>query len=132
MISEKLKLIILLSIPVFIIHGIEEYINRFYDVFPLHSLTWAPQLFQTIPQTAFLAFQVTWWLLLVVAFLLISGRKGTKIVLVIYGIVMIYELTHILHTLVTGKYIAGFYTSLLFPFLNYFYWKELLKNFKRI
>ncbi len=128
MVSKRLNIISLLSIPAFISHGIEEYLNDFAHTYPNLNFTWAENLFKNIPQASFGTFQIMWWLLLIVSLVLISSKKSHRIFYFLLGLIFLYELTHILTTFWALSYTPGFITSLLFIPISYFYWKELLSG----
>ena len=130
MISDRLKFLYTLSIPLFILHGIEEYLTKFYDIYPLLNFKWTENVFSNIPQATFLFFQIMWLLLLLVLFLVLKGNKTILIVMTGIGLVYIYECTHILSAVILRGYTPGFTTGLLFPILGFFYWKELLKTWR--
>src|SRR3990167_134079 len=104
MISNKLKTLFLISIPLFIVHGIEEYSTKFYEVYPLLNFKWMEDVFNSIPQASFLTFQIMWWLLLIVTYLLIKGNKSQLVIMFLVGIVYIYECTHILSAIMLQGY----------------------------
>ena len=131
MISDKLRKLFLISVPLFILHGVEEYLTRFYDVYPLLNFKWTENIFHSIPQATFLTMQIMWWLLLLVAYVLLRRDRGTLYLMTFMGLVYLYEITHILSAIIMQGYTPGFTTALLFPFLAFFYWKELLKNWSR-
>ena len=130
MVSNKLKNLFLLSIPLFIVHGIEEYLTKFYDVYPLLNFKWTENMFYSIPQATFLTVQIMWWLLLLIAYVLLRRDKGTLYLMILVGLIYIYELTHILSAIIIQGYTPGFITAILFPFITFFYWKELIKNWR--
>ncbi len=128
MITNKLKIIFGLSIPLFIAHGIEEFITHFYE-----TDAWDQAIFGSLfgnlstHGATFITFQVMLWLLLIISFLLLMGQKWQFNVLAIAGLVYIYELHHIYKAIVTGGYYPGLYTALLFPVAAVFFWKEWLR-----
>lgn len=127
---KRINLIFLLSIPVFIIHGIEEYLNNFSHVYPILNFNWSEILFTSSQQASFGTFQIMLWILLVVSFLLITFKKTHMFFLFVLGFVYIYEVTHIVSALFAQSYTPGFVTSLLFIPITYFYWKEVLNGRK--
>ena len=128
MVSDKLRNLFFTSIPLFIVHGTEEYLTHFYDVYPLLNFKWTENVFQSIPQATFFTFQAMWWLLLLVVYVLLRRDKGTIYLMTFVGLIYIYEITHILSAIIAQGYTPGLTTGLLFPFMAFFYWKELLKN----
>lgn len=128
MVSGKLRNLFFISTPLFIVHGTEEYVTHFYDVYPLLNFKWTENVFQSIPQATFFTFQAMWWLLLLVVYVLLRRDKGTIYLMTFVGLIYIYEITHILSAIIVQGYTPGLTTGLLFPFMAFFYWKELLKN----
>lgn len=130
MISKRLQYLFLISVPLFIAHGIEEYITRFYDIYPILNFKWTENIFSSIPQATFFTVQTMWWVLLLVAYILLRHDKGTLYLMTLVGLIYLYEIHHILTAITSQGYIPGFTTALLFPFIAFFYWKELIKNMK--
>ncbi|KKU50496.1 MAG: hypothetical protein UX71_C0001G0151 [Parcubacteria group bacterium GW2011_GWA1_47_10] len=130
MISHKLKNIFIFSIPVFIAHGLEEYFTGLYNN------DWSIQFISgflesmSTPQAIFLVFQIMLWLALVVFALLIISEKWRLRLMVIPGLVYIFELYHILKSVSVAGYYPGLITSLLFPVIAVFFWVELIRNYK--
>ncbi len=130
MITSRLKTIFALSIPLFIAHGIEEILTGFYAVD-----AWDAYLFQPFAQlplhgVMFVTFQLMLWLLLVVFLVLLLGEKWRFRLLAVIGVVYIFELHHPIKALLAGGYYPGLITSLLFPILAFFFWKEWIKNYQ--
>jgi len=130
MITNKIKIIFGLSIPLFILHGIEEFTTHFYDI-DIHSGAVFGYLSGLSNHGAtFVTFQVMLWLLLVISFLLLLGEKWRLNVLALAGLVYVYELHHIYKAVMVGEYYPGLYTALLFPVIAIFFWKEWFKTKK--
>ena len=132
MISSRLKLIFGLSIPLFVAHGFEEYFTRIYDVdsqvqFALGFLKPFGSL-----QTRFMIYQIALWALLIVAYILVMKGIWQRPLLIFLGLLFVYDLQHIYDAFVTGGYYPGLATSLAFPFLAYFFWREWLKVYQKI
>ena len=130
MISNKLQNIFLLSIPLFIAHGLEEYFTGFYKVDSIFFFIF--QSFETMSvfQATFLLFQIMLWALLIIAYLMLS-RKFVIGLLTILGIFFVLELHHLTDALIRLEYYPGMITGILFPIIGFFYWKELIKNWKQ-
>ncbi len=131
MITKRLKIIFALSIPLFVLHGIEEFTTHFYDI-DIHS----QKIFGVLSGLSnhgatFVTFQVMLLLLLLISFLLILGEKWRFNTLAIIGAIYIYELHHIYKAIMVGGYYPGLYTALLFPVLAFFFWKEWLRAKKQ-
>lgn len=128
MISKKLKTLFLISIFLFIFHGLEEYFTKFYDVYPLLNFQWTNRLFESIPQATFLTFQVMWWFTLLVSYVLLRRDRGTLVFMTFLGLIYIYEATHILSAIVTQSYTPGLFSAPFLPLIGFFYWKERVKH----
>ena len=130
MISKKLQHLFLLSIILWIAHGIEELATGFSNVDPQVKVMFGfAEKFTTL-RVAFLVFQIVVWLILVGGYLLIHRRKVNLWLMVIPGFIMIYELYHLYKVVEVSGYYPGLITALFFPVLAFFFWRELLKNFK--
>lgn len=126
-ITKKLKIIFGLSIPVFIMHGIEEFITHFYD-----SDSHSQAIFGVFSSLSnhgatFVVFQIMLWLLLIIGFLLILGGRWQFYTFSIIGVVYLYELHHIIKAVMVQGYYPGLYTSLAFPIIAILFWKEWLR-----
>ncbi len=131
MISYRLRLLVFLSSILIVLHGIEEYLTNFHHIDPIFLFVFAPLLKGNANQAAFVTFQIMAWMLLFSSFVLLQGRKWILRMLCILGIVMIFELHHFVEAMMTQSYYSGLLTASLFPVLAFFYWKELLKEFRR-
>ena len=136
MVSTRLKKIFALSIPLFIAHGVEEFVTHFYD-----TDAWDQAIFGNLfgnlstHGATFITFQIMLWLLLTISFLLLLGEKWQFRVLAIAGVIYIYELHHIIKAVSVGGYYPGLITALAFPIVAYFFWREwfrILRSNKKI
>ncbi len=130
MISQKLKTIFYISIPVFIAHGLEEFFNDFYNIDWSFKFVFGFLETMSVPQATFLVFQIMLWLAFIVFAFLIASEKWRLRLMVLPGIIYIFELHHIWKTLENLSYYPGVITAIAFPFIAFFFWKELLNNFK--
>ena len=130
MISKKLKTIFYISIPIFITHGLEEIFNGFYNI------DWSTKLVigflneMSVPQATFIVFQIMIWLAFIVFAFLIASEKWRLRLLILPGIIYVFELHHLWKALESWSYYPGAITAIAFPFIAFFFWKELLKNWK--
>lgn len=118
-----------LSIPLFIIHGLEEYFKGFYNIDSQVKFMFGPFLNMNNLQSSFLLFQIMLWFLLIVSFLLLK-RKGMWGLFTLMGLVYIYELYHFVKAIESGGYYPGVVSAIGFPIIDFFYWKELIKQFR--
>jgi hypothetical protein len=127
MITNRLKNIFVLSIPLFIAHGIEEFLTHFYDIDAQDQAIFGLLSSLSNHGATFVVFQIMLWLLLIVSYLLILSEQWRFRLMFIPGIIFIYELHHLYKAMMIGGYYPGLITALLFPVIGYFYWRELLK-----
>ncbi len=130
MITNRLKAIFVLSIPVFIAHGLEEIYMGFFDIdsqvaFVFGKLAGLPEM-----KGIFILFQIMLWFTLIVSAFLIGNEKWRLRLMIIPGLIYIYEFYHFYRAIEIGGYYPGLVTAFLFPVVGYFYWKELLKNIR--
>lgn len=127
-VTPKLQQLFLISIPLFIAHGLEEYLTGFYkiDSDVRFVFGWAQDM--SSMQAVFLTFQIMFWLTLIVSYLLISNIQWAKRLMFVPGIIFIYELHHLYKAVVVSDYYPGLLTALFFPIIGYFYWSELLRT----
>ena len=128
--SNKLKTLFYISIPVFIAHGLEEFFNGFYNVDWSFKFVFGFLNTMTIPQATFLIFQIMLWLAFIVFAFLIASEKWRLRLMVLPGIIYVFELHHIWKASESWSYYPGVITAIAFPIIGFLFWKELLKNFK--
>lgn len=130
MITKKLKTIFIISIPVFIAHGLEEIFNNFYNIDWSTKIVFGFLNEMSVSQATFIVFQIMMWLALIVFAFLIASEKWRLRLLFLPGIIYIVELHHIWAAIRTWDYYPGLVTALPLAILGFFFWKELLKQFK--
>ena len=123
-----LRNIFLLSIPIFILHGMEEYITGFTQVDPIFLWVFRPLLDMSVNQATFLVFQIMLGVLLIVSALLILGEKWQRRMIIIPGLLYIFEFHHLYEAIIRKTYYPGLITALFFPFVAFFFWKAYFKN----
>ena len=128
MITNRLKNIFALSIPLFIAHGIEEILTGFYNIDSQAEFWFGNLNSLPVAQATFILFQIMIWLLLIVGYLLLLGPKWQLRLMFIPGVVLVYELHHLYKAFEVGGYYPGLITALLFPIIAFFFWKELVKS----
>ena len=132
MISQKLKTVFYISIPVFIAHGLEEFFNNFY------SIVWSTKLVfgflneMSVPQATFLVFQIMLWLTLIIFAFLITSEKWRLRLMFLPGMIFIVELHHPWSVITSWGYYPGAITAIPLLILGFLFWKELLSNYKKL
>ena len=92
MISQKLKTLFYISVPVFIAHGLEEIFNGFYNVDWFFKFAFGFLETMSVPQATFIVFQIMIWLAFIVFAFLITGEKWRLWLMLLPGIIYIFEL----------------------------------------
>lgn len=128
MISRRLKLIILLSLGLIYVHGLEEIITGFYleDT----TMKFFGRLFNLNGQDFYWISHMIWWAALPVLVYIVIRKRKMLWMLYPYGAVFFVELHHISKALLTKSYYPGMITAFFYPLMGIIYWKELLKNWK--
>ena len=129
MISKKLKTIFIISIPVFIAHGLEEFFNNFYDIDWSTMLVFGFLNEMSVPQATFLVFQIMLWLALIVFAFLIANDKWRLRLMLLPGIIFLVELNHPWSVITSWGYYPGAITAIPLIILGFLFWKELFKAF---
>jgi hypothetical protein len=128
-ISNKLKTLLMLSIVVVYLHFLEEIISSFY-----HNdwiMKYISSLFQNVNQAQYYASHIVWILMIGPAALLVLGGRWTLRVLTLYGLFFVFELHHLIDAIRTFNYYPGVITNIAFEIIGIFYWKELIRNWRK-
>ena len=132
MITQKLKTIFWISIPIFIAHGLEEFFNNFYNVDWSTKLAFGFLNQMSVPQATFLVFQIMLWLALIVFAFLISSEKWRLRLMFIPAVIFIVELHHPWSVITSWGYYPGAITAIPLLIVGFFYWIELLRSYKTL
>ena len=128
--SKKLKNIFLISIPIFIAHGLEAYFTGFYNVDSFFNFFIKLFGYTNLNQAIFITFEIVVWLLLIISFLLFKDRKFILFIITVWGLILIFELHHLIKALLRWDYYPGTVTAILLLIIGFFFWKELTINLK--
>ena len=131
MISQKLKTIFYISIPVFIAHGLEEILNGFYNVDWSTKIVFGFLNGMSLPQATFVVFQIMLWLALIIFAFLITSEKWRLRLMFLPGIIFLVELHHPGSVITSWSYYPGAITSIPLLIIGFLFWKELLKEFSK-
>lgn len=131
MITSRLRNIFGLSIPLFIAHGIEEIATGFYEMDAWDAYLFQPFAELSLHGVMFVTFQLMFWLMLLVSLALLWGDRWRFYMLAIIGVVYVFELHHFAKAIIAGGYYPGLITSLLFPVIAFFFWKEWLEAYRK-
>lgn len=130
MISKKLNKIFLLSLVLIGLHGLEEIMTGFQyqDSF----MIFGGNLFSTKTEVFYWSSHMMFWLLLIISFLLIQGKKWVLRLMALFGLIFFVEIHHLIKAFLIGSYYPGMITAVFYPILGFFYWRQLLKEWKQI
>ena len=128
MISSQLRFLFLLLTLLWIAHGIEELWTEFYAIDSHVNFVFSFLQEFTPYHAAFVVLQIMFWLTLIISYLLLLGPQWQYRVMMLPGLLAMYELHHIYKAFEVSGYYPGLYSGMIFPFLGYFYWKEYLSS----
>lgn len=131
MVTQKLKTLVQFSIPIFILHGLEEYMSKFYNIDPLSRFVFQSFQNMSVLQATFLLFQIMIAVLLIVSYLLLQGERWILKLTTVFGLFFIFELHHLVKAIIVGGYYPGLITAIVIYILGISYWKELIKNWRK-
>ena len=128
MISHQLKRIFLFSLVLIYAHGLEEIIGGFqyFDSF----MIFGAEYFGTTPETFYWISHLIWWSLLPVLFFLFNKSRLGLPLMSLYGLVFIVELHHPIKGFLAGRYYPGMITALFYPVFGFFYWRQIINDWK--
>lgn len=126
--SKKLRKLFIVSIFIVYLHFFEEIISGFYQNDWI--MKFISSLFQNTNQAQYYSSHIVWVLMIGPAALLALGGKWTLRVLTLYGLFFIFELHHLIDAIRIFNYYPGVITNIAFEIIGFFYWKELIKNWK--
>ena len=129
MISKRLRNLFLVSLLLIYAHGVEEILGGFQysDSFMIFGAA----IFQTTPEDFYWASHIIWWISVPALFLLLNTSKWILPLLTLYGAVFFVEIHHIIKSIIAASYYPGMITAAFYPILGYFYWSELISNFRK-
>lgn len=128
MITRRFKTVTLLSVAAMILHGIEEIHQNFFEHYTLFKTL--SRMFDSKEEALFIAFQITFWGVLLLFYAMTLGEKWRFRVLMIFGFILLYENQHIIEAVFTRKYYPGLITALIILPLSLFFWWEIYLHFK--
>ena len=120
----SIKTLLQISIPLYIVHAIEEYSTGILKLDPLFRWVESSHLPTVI------LYMVEQVLLVLLLFWAISKPKLWLLIFI--GLIFLIEILHIIPALKQMSYYPGLVTAILLLLLAYFYWKELILNFKNL
>lgn len=130
MVTKRLKYIILIALGLIYAHGLEEIITGFY--LSDSTMELLGSYFNLSTQSFYWVSHAVWWIGLAILSFVVLIKGKLLWLLSLFGIVFFIELHHIGKAIFTGNYYPGMLTAILYPLLGIFYWKELIRNWRKI
>lgn len=128
MLTHRLKTIIFLSVVMMIIHGMEEIYQGFYETYTFFANV--SRLFSTKEEALFIGFQFTWWAALILFFVLLVSETWRFRMVLLFGLVLVYENQHLYHAVVERRYYPGLISALLILPLSVAFWWEIYSQYR--
>ncbi|MBA3724813.1 MAG: HXXEE domain-containing protein [Candidatus Levybacteria bacterium] len=129
MISKKLKTITHVALIVIYLHGLEEIITGFYH--NDSTMAFLGNYFNASASQFYWVSHVIWWVSLPILFIAVLKIKKLFWLMVVFGSVFFIEIHHVVKALFSMTYYPGMITAIIYPFIGFFYWRELINNFKK-
>jgi hypothetical protein len=130
MVTRRLQTITLLSVVAMILHGVEEINQHFYHHYTL--FTTLSRMFSSKEEALFVAFQITLWGVFLLFYALTLGEKWRFRVLLIFGVILLYENQHIIGAMVAREYYPGLITALIILPLSLAFWWEIYLHYRTL
>lgn len=124
------KDLFLISLPIFILHGLEEYFTDFFVTDSSWLLVYRP--FQGIFQSGavFIGFQLIVWLLLFISYRLVRKGKLVSLLVIGWSIIFVLELQHLIMSVLNQSYYPGTITAVALVVIGGLFWKNLYQTRK--
>ena len=117
--------LIVISIPLFLIHAVEEYLTGFYN--GDETISFLGTTLGMSPLSIFILLQI--FLFAVILVVLLRKSRIRKIGLIVFGLILLLELSHPVSSLIGGQYTPGLYTSVPIIIIGVFYIFLLFRSF---
>lgn len=130
MVTQRLKTITFLSVTAMILHGVEEIVQNFFDHYTLFKTL--SRTFDSKEEAFFVAFQITLWGILLLFYAVTLSEKWRFRVLMIFGLVLLYENQHIIEAILTRKYYPGLFTAVIILPLSLAFWREIYLHYRKV
>jgi len=71
-----------------------------------------------------------WWILVPVIFLVLRSKSVILPLLVLFGVVFVFEIHHLIKAVLAQSYYPGMVTAVFYPIVGIFFYKELVREWK--
>jgi len=128
MVSKRLSIIFLLSLGLIYAHGFEEILTGFQHTDSF--IVFGASLFNVTPASFYWISHIAWWLSVPILFLVFRGNVLIFPLLALFGLVFLTEVHHLVKFVLAKSYYPGMLTAFFYPSTGFFFYRELLKNWK--
>lgn len=129
MVSQKLKNIFLFTLIPIYLHGIEEIVTGFPHTDSFMKL--GGNYLNISSEQFYWVFHTVWWVSLPMLYMLFHKKQIALFLFSLFGMFFVIELHHIFKAFYLRSYYPGLLTTLIYPFIGIFYWKELVFNWRK-
>ena len=128
MISEKLRKIFYIALVLIYVHVIEELLTGFQHTDSFMII--GGNLIGTIPEGFYWILHTIWLLGVPAIYYFFRKSKNLLPLALLFGLVFFVEFHHLIKGLMRMEYYSGIVTSLAYPVLGFFYWKQIFVDWK--
>ncbi len=125
----NLKNILALTAVAMVFHTIEEYVTKLWDFDPI--FIWLVRQFQINPIVIYFMLQALGLLLIFALWWPRLNKQLYRFLAIVLGLVFLLELSHLYSSIKIGDYYPGLYTGIALIIIGYFYWKELIIQYRK-
>jgi hypothetical protein len=119
------KKLIHISVPLLIIHSLEEFYFSLTSVDPFTSFV--SKYFGLTNDVTYFLGQLVLFIFLAVLLVLILLHKNINYGGFIIGVILIFEFTHVYPAIISGSYYPGFASGFILFVIGVGYWYKLMK-----
>lgn len=120
-VPKQLQNVYVFSIPLFIIHVIEEYVTLYYPT--LFGITYR---MKNLPMEKFITIETVVITGMITAAYLLKKKLIPLPLMILPGLFYLYQYEHISHTIKLHSYYPGTVTGIILFLFGIWYWKELI------
>ena len=124
--SKRIRLLFLLSVLLMFVHKVECYFTSEWQVAPAYLLI--QHLNFSAGKKVFLTFIITLFFSLLWLITATCWKFGLIAFLAFWGLTFFLEIHHSVRSILSDGYYSGFYSSIIYILLGFFYWRELLQQ----
>ncbi len=124
--SNTLRIIFLISLFLEYLHSTEEIAGRFPHIDSF--MKFGGSIFRTTSEKFYWISHIIYWVGLPIIFLIFQRSSVGLFLAVLFGISYPFEAHHLFKAFLRKSYYPGTITALLYLFIGFFFWAQLLKD----